>query len=202
MNDIHTTKELLISCVVGLIREHGFENVTSDLVLNESKVSKGSLYYHFEDFADLMEQAQVEIFRQLVELTLNRVNTAMRSSTTKSEFLEKIRLLTHGNIESELKASRLARIEAIAMGLSNPRMSKRLGKVQWSLNEGLMHCLEETKAKGWINPDLDPLSIAIFVQAYQIGSVIDLLVPNPMNYQAWIELIDLILNEVILSEEV
>ena len=202
MTEVHTTKELLINCVVELIRKVGSENVTSDLVLNESKVSKGSMYYHFEDFPDLMEQAQIEIFRQLVEVTLNGVNEALRSSITKSDFLAKIRGLTHGNMDSDLRASRLSRVEAIAIGMSSPRMSARLGEVQWKLNEGLMHCLEETKARGWLNPELDPLSIAIFVQAYQIGSVIDLLVPNPMNYQAWIELIDLILNEVILSEEV
>ena len=56
MASSHPTKEALIDAVLELLQSEHLVEVTSEEVLEKSGISKGSLYYHFEDFSDLLEQ--------------------------------------------------------------------------------------------------------------------------------------------------
>lgn len=199
MQSMHPTKDHLIQTTVALIKIRPMAEITIELVLSETGISKGSLYHHFADFPDLIEQAEVAIFIDLADLSLNALQDILNSSQTREEFLTSIRTLTHRNMATEQTASRLARIQGIANASGHERMAKAMGEVQLRKTEGVADLFREVRARGWSNNDLDPYAVALFVQSYNIGAVIDTLTPNQMDFAGWLTLIDLILNEVILQ---
>ena len=63
----HPTKRHLIETATALIEEHGAQGFTVEQLLEMSHISKGSLYHHFHDFSDVIEQAQVARFSRYVD---------------------------------------------------------------------------------------------------------------------------------------
>ena len=53
----HPTKSSLIHCAADLLDKYRFDEITVEMVLDRSGVSKGSLYHHFEDLDELMDIA-------------------------------------------------------------------------------------------------------------------------------------------------
>ena len=200
MNSSHPTKVLLIQTTVAIIKSRPMAEVTIDLVLSESGISKGSLYHHFADFADLIEQAEVAIFVDQADISLNDLQEILQKSHSRDEFLVRIRTLTHRNMGAEQTESRLTRIQGIAISSGHERMAKAMGEVQLRKTEGVADLFRAARERGWSNNDLDPYAVALFVQSYNIGAVIDTFTPNQMDFAGWLLLIDLILSEVILQQ--
>ncbi|MEI8067228.1 MAG: TetR/AcrR family transcriptional regulator, partial [Actinomycetes bacterium] len=92
---LKATKKHLLEVAAFLLQKHGQENITSDLVLLESHVSKGSLYHHYEDFQDLVEDAQLYLYTQHVINTLEGLITFVRRNENpddvRNEFQKLIR---------------------------------------------------------------------------------------------------------------
>ena len=59
MDSLHPTKRALVQTVLDQLKTKKPSDLTSELILETSGISKGSLYHHFEDFDDLIETAQV-----------------------------------------------------------------------------------------------------------------------------------------------
>ena len=53
----HPTKSKLVETATRLLKTHKPSEISVDLVLSESKISKGSLYHHFADLDELIETA-------------------------------------------------------------------------------------------------------------------------------------------------
>ncbi len=196
----HPTRDLLIEKVIFLMASRPLEEITSELVIEESGISKGSMYHHFKDFPELLEFSYVEIFARLAAGQLNALNGVLLGSSTREEFLTGLRSITHGSSDPALVALRLARVTAIANALSSPRMGAMIGVVQESLTHELSKYFEEVQKRGWGNPDLDPMTVSVFVQAYIVGSVVDLLTPSRMDFEAWVYLIDQVLGVVLVGQ--
>lgn len=54
------TKKRIYQCGIGLMQQHGFENITVEQIAKKSKVSIGTFYHYFQSKFDLL----VEIYRQ------------------------------------------------------------------------------------------------------------------------------------------
>ena len=199
MNASHPTKELLISTAFELSLTRPMAEITSDLVLETSGISKGSLYHHFEDFADLMEHVQVRALSIFTDSQIQGLQELMATSQTKADFLQGLRPISHGNRSPDVGAARLARIESISKALSSTRMREIKGPIQQRITNAIAEIFREANRRGWANSDLDPMAVSVFLQSLNIGSVVDILAPTQVEPEAWFTLIDLILSEVILD---
>ena len=56
-NSVHPTKQLLIKTALELMETKLPTEIAVDEILTNSGISKGSLYHHFEDLAELLETA-------------------------------------------------------------------------------------------------------------------------------------------------
>ncbi len=196
----HPTRELLIEAVIDLMKNVRLEEITSELVIEVSGISKGSLYHHFNDFPELLEFAYVEVFARLATIQLTAFENMLESFKTREDFLKGNRKISHGNKAPEIASLRLARVTAIAMAMNSPRMAKMLGKVQDEVTDWITRLFLQVQEKGWCRKDFDPRTFAVFIQAYQVGSVINLLTPQRMDPEAWIDLIDEIWESVIFQQ--
>ena len=88
----HPTRRILIDSTSALLDKFPVTEITSDQVLYESGVSKGSMYHFFSDFNQLLEETQVERFRYWadslisnIEITFSKVDSlpALKDALSK-----------------------------------------------------------------------------------------------------------------------
>jgi len=170
---IHPTKEKLIATMVTLMDEHALSNIQVDDVLRDSNISKGSLYHHFENFDELVESALITRFAASVDISIQLVASAVNDTKSAKEFVEKIIEVTTVTQGRERSRFRLERARVIGLSVNSPRLLERLEREQDRLTAAMADIVREAQEKGWVNKTFDAKTIAVFMQAYTIGRVID-----------------------------
>jgi AcrR family transcriptional regulator len=198
----HETKERLIQTTVQLIDELPFEQISSALVLERSGISKGSMYHFFEDFSDLLDAAYARRFAYLVKISADYIQTILDDSHSAKEFFEKLRLLTIRTQSRDRSSLRFERARMLARAERNERFRKTLGAIQQDLTDQMTHSIILGQEKGWITTKYEARTIAVFIQSYTLGRLIDEIVEKPMNDDDWNHMIDDIAEKVFADFEV
>ena len=189
----HPTRERLIDTMTSLLDEKAPEAIIVDEVLSVSGISKGSLYHHFEDFSDLLEMAYLRRFAAFVDASSASIAEVIATSTSRDEMLTRLREITRRTQSPELAGLRLERIRAIGLAGGNERFRLRLAVEQQRLTDALADLVRESQAKGWFRSDFPPHVIAVFVQAYTLGRVLDEIAEEPVDNEQWVAFIDHVL---------
>ena len=196
MERLHPTKRLLLETVIKLLDTKKPEEILSDEVLQISGISKGSMYYHYKDWYEIIEDAICERFGRYVDRSVELCENAMNKSKTRDDLVNFLKQVTRETQKSEQLAIRYARVQAIAMASQSDRMKKKLGAVQERLTESLEDLFREAKERGWAKEVMNPRAVAVLVQAYTFGHVIDDFTPEHMEIEAWYRLIDQVVEDV------
>lgn len=189
----HPTRERLIDTMTGLLDEKAPEAIIVDEVLAVSGISKGSLYHHFEDFSDLLEMAYLRRFAAFVDASSASIAEVIATSTSRDEMLTRLREITRRTQSPELASVRLERVRAIMLAGGNERFRVRLAVEQQRLTDALADLVRESQAKGWFSSDFPPHVVAVFVQAYTLGRVLDEIAENSVDNEQWVAFIDHVL---------
>ena len=197
---IHPTKEALINVVLDLLKTESLVEVHSEEVLHKSGISKGSMYHHFEDFQDLLEQAQVRRYGAFVDRSIVSI-AHLLVIKDKEEFKIGLRSVTQEIQSPNLKQQRLHRVKAIAAAEMSPRMQKYMAVEQERLNLALTDLFRELQHRGWSNQKLEPRTLAIFFQAITIGQIVNDYADTQLNVDNWYWLLNSIMEELVLKTE-
>ena len=196
MERLHPTKRLLLETVIKLLDTKKPEEILSDEVLQISGISKGSMYYHYKDWFEIIEDAICERFGRYVDKSVELCENAINKSKTRDDLVNFLKQVTRETQKPEQLAIRYARVQAIAMASQSDRMKKKLGAVQERLTESLEDLFREAKERGWANEGMNPRAVAVLVQAYTFGHVVDDFTPEHMEIEAWYRLIDQVVEDV------
>ena len=201
LSSMHPTKVSLIKSTIILLESKSPEEITSEDVLQHSKISKGSLYHHFADFSELLEVAEVYLFSRYVDQSVESINMILMNSKSATEALNTLKGLARSTQTPEFHRLRYQRAMAISKSIRNERMHKLLSVEQLRLTEALADLIREFQERNWANKILDPYVVAVFIQSYPIGQVIDLFTPVKVNEDHWFKLIDRVLEKVLFRVE-
>lgn len=193
----HPTREALISTVVNLLDTHEIETITSEQVLEISKISRGSMYHHFDDFSELIEEAQVRRYAGYVDQSIVMLSSMVFDSTDRGSLIAHVREASVITQSEQLMTNRFERMTALAKAVRTPRMQKILGAEQERLNESIADLYRVVLDKGWGNPNLDPRAVAVFIQSYTLGKVVDDVTTDHMQGSDWLNLINTVLESAI-----
>ena len=197
MRDIHPTKSHLVATTVSLIDEFGPQGFTVDQLLDNSKISKGSLYHHFEDFNDVIIAAQVERFAQYVEEDIAGVTQVLLAATSREDLLSRldtVSLIAH----SEERAKRRGdRMEILSSARHSEKMKLALGPVQARLTASFADLIREMQSRQWVTTEISPEAVAVFIQAYSLGLVVNDASSEHIDMAAWHQLISRMLRTLI-----
>ena len=193
----HPTKSKLIEAVVSMLDTMDVDDLQVDQVLERSGVSKGSMYHHFTDFAHLIEAAHVYRFSRMIDASIEALVAVMSSSRSRDEMVEGLKKVTRSTQRPELAALRFERARALALAENRHRMREAMAAEQGRLTDAITDICREGQEKGWVRKQLDPRALAVFIQAYTLGKIVDDLAPAPMEPDSWIHLIDDIVERVI-----
>lgn len=200
MKGEHPTRHALITAAVDLLRDHGPDQVTSDMVLAASGISRGSLYHHFRDFPDLMDHAQIHGFAQVVDRSIEMLNAALGAAQDKEDFFQRICAVTVNTQSADARPIRERRVWVMGQSVARPAFRKLLSAEQQRLTDAITALTAGAQAKGWYRSDLDPQVIAVFIQAYTVGKYVDDIVPDSMNQQHWDDFINTVIRKVMMAD--
>lgn len=195
----HPTRIRLRDAVVEMMDEKPPEDIHSEYVLQETGISRGSLYHHYEDFTDLLEDAMLYRFSAGVEASTGAIENIVSSSGNREEFLSMLEGVTRATQSRELADNRFDRARMLAMAQHNRRFRAKLAEVQDRLTDSLTDCFAQAQEKGWLNKDFQPRTGAIFIQAYTLGKLVDDVSTNQMDDTDWENLITLIADRTLSS---
>lgn len=194
---VHPTKQLLLETAIDFIDELGPQGFTVDNVLETSGISKGSLYHHFHDFEDLINQAQVIRFSRNVDTDIAHIIEAVRRSTSREDFLNKVKGLALLASTEERRHERASRAVIIGSSWGKPEFRAALAQEQRRLTDAFVDLVREITERGWVGQRFSPQVVATFVQAYTFGRVVDDLVENPVDPDDWGNLIQAVITTLL-----
>jgi AcrR family transcriptional regulator len=199
MDSLHPTKRALVQTVLDQLKTKKSFDLTSELILEKSGISKGSLYHHFEDFDDLIETAQVFRYAAYVDQSIHLLTKVFQMAKNKEEMVAELKKVTRFTQSPDLMPQRMDRATSISLANSNPRMMKKMNAQQDRLNEAIIDIFREARDRGWVNKEIDLHAGAIFIQAYTLGIIINDVSGAKLDIKAWDELIDMFLEKVIAT---
>lgn len=186
----HPTKESLILTVIEFLADYFPEQITSEMVIEKSSISRGSLYHHFEDFSDLIEQALVRKFASHVDDSIMPLTKLVRDSASGEEMLANLLHVTKAIHAPENSANRIFRARLISLAEANDRLTRRLAEEQGRLTRAITDIFVQCQNKGWMQKDFNPAVAAIFIQAYTLGLVVDDIAEEKIDPVAWNDFIN------------
>jgi len=187
---LHPTKSHLIETAVVLLEDKMPHEIAVDEILEKSGISKGSLYHHFEDLAELLEAAQVARYADWVDRSIALIVAIISKAKTKEELFEGVKKMTLLTQSAEFKNFRYERARTIGNSQGHQRFQNLLAAEQERLTSGLTDIIREVIEKGYFRKDLDPHVAAIFIQSYTLGKIVDDIVTEPVNSKDWDSFID------------
>ena len=189
MRDTHPTKVHLTEAAARLIDEHGSQGFTVEQLLESSNISKGSLYHHFDDFHDVIMHAQVMRFARYVEEDIEALTRVLLAATSREDMFDRIDFISRATHDAARYVRRADRIEILAGARHSEKMKNALAPTQARLTGAIADLVREMKAKDFVNQDLDPGSVAVFIQAYSLGLIVNDVSNEQVDLENWHALI-------------
>jgi AcrR family transcriptional regulator len=180
----HPTATLLLETAVELLDSVSIDELTIPLVLEQSGVSYGSLYHHYSDISNLVEQAVVHRFSRNLQASLEAIRT-LSDATDAADFRARTEALIQESIKPERRDNRLERIGILGAIPGRPRLVDLIANAQQTVTDQQAELIAEFQQRGWLRTDVDPEALSGFVQAMLIGRVVDDVTQRPVDPLLW-----------------
>ena len=196
----HPTKSSLIECAADLLDKYRFDEITVEMILDRSSISKGSLYHHFEDIYHLLEAAMIVRYARYVDTNIAALQSLLSTAKTGEEFylgLSQLSAITQGE---GMKRARQERALTIGRAITSPRMSVLLQGEQQRLTDALVQLIKDAQARKLCNAEIDSHALAVLMQAWTLGKIVDDLSESPVNNDAYLALVNRVIREVFVPK--
>ncbi|TRZ88269.1 MAG: TetR/AcrR family transcriptional regulator [Streptomycetaceae bacterium] len=185
----HPTKITLINTVVDLLENQRADELTSEQVLEISNISKGSLYHHFIDFSALIDAARIVRYARWADRSIQILTTVMNEASNRAQFFEGLARVFELTQSPASRSSRFERARIVGMAEGNPRLMHDLGEEQQRLTDSITELVIKAQNAGYLRSDLDSASIALLIQGYAFGKIIDDIATLHIDPKKWNALI-------------
>ncbi len=180
----------LIDAALRIILQHGIDAVRIDDILTEVGVTKGSLYWHFEDRNALIRAALAEHIQRLNEVTIAGVSDAITGFDDKDSYLSRVAPYIADPFNADQVQERWNRLALFVETRNHPDLVEMMRDVQARNLDVFVELMTEAQKSGVLRPELDPRAVAVALNAMYLGSnVIDVLGEYAPTPEAWWNLI-------------
>ena len=199
-HELNKTKRQLIQATSELMDLVAIEEISAAMVLERAGASKSSMYHFFEDFGDLLEATFLVRFAESVQASDQAIKEIIEKSTNKVDFFKALEKVTLGTQSRANSAIRFQRARMLARSERSERFRKSLGDIQQQLTDSLTQAIKRAQDKGFVTLDFQARTLAVFIQAYTLGKIVDDITTEPMDDQDWDRFITRIASKVFAAE--
>lgn len=192
----HPTHSKLVETVIELLQSELPEELSSEAVLQHAGISRGSLYHHFQDFADLLETALTRMFSKVVDENIALMTGLIERASNRQEILQGIVQFNQVTQSPGNRDLRFNRVRLIGLTYRNPRFTARLSAEQDRLTRSYADLFRLAQQNRWMSEDFDAHAAAVFIQAYTLGRVVDDVATERVDPEQWNDLILKIIGRV------
>lgn len=180
-----STVSTVIEATIRAIEVGGEASVRIDDILNETGISKGSLYHHFGGREGLIAAARVTQFSRFVEEDARQVRESLLQTKNLQEFIMVTSTLVQIGSSAERERARLNRLSVISSSYGRPELREALAVQQHTHTETIAEAVRYGQSKGWIRSDVDARALSVFVQGYNLARVLLDLDTEPVSMADW-----------------
>lgn len=164
------SRQELLDVALGIIAEHGVDALRIEDVCEAVGVTKGSLYWHFQDRQGLIRAAMFEQLRRLSEAQLNSLDHAIDAAKSRDDYL----LMVAGSLVDPFDARqaevRWQRWEMLATARRDPELRQMMAEIQQRHQRYLTGIMVKAKERGILRGDADPTAVAAAITSIGLGS--------------------------------
>lgn len=176
----------LIDATIEIILRDGIDALRIEDVCERVGVTKGSLYWHFNDRTGLIRESLLEHMRRLGEAQLSALSEAVGSDATRDEYLGRVAGALVDPFDAAEVESRWQRLELITTSRRDPELAAIMSDIQRRHQRYLTDLMETASARGLLRSDVDPKALAAMFVAVGMGSnLLSLLGEDGPAPEAW-----------------
>jgi len=180
----------LIDATLRVILKLGVDAVRIDDILAEVGVTKGSLYWHFEDRNALIKAALAEHIQRLNEATIAGVSDAITEFDDKDSYLRHVAKYIADPFNPDQVRERWNRLALFVETRNHQELVLMIRDVQARNLDVFVELMSEAQKSGVLRRELDPRAVAVALNAMYLGSnIIDVLGEHAPTPEAWWNLI-------------
>ena len=200
LRDLHPTAIELVKTVELLLNLKRADEITTEEVLKQSGISKGSLYHHFADLPDLIETTLIYRYSKWIDLSIQRMSALLNTAKNPKALKEALFQITFATQKDSLKDMRIERARIFAQAQNNARLSEKLATETERMTTSLEDLVREVIGRKLFKPNLNARAIAVFIQAYTMGVLVNDFTNNKVSFEDWTSLINQIIGEVFIND--
>ena len=197
---IHPTRAALIESVVRFLETKNPENLTVDEVLKDSGISTGSLYQHFVDFPDLINQAMVARYADEVAKNIETLSLYVGAARDAKTLFDGIRTMTTATVGPDYDRQRYVRAQTMTRASTNEQFRAALLPHQERLTNALADIVRNLQSRNLFHSDLNPVAVSIFIQAYSLGLMINDVSGHPTDHASTVDIVVRVLERSFVSD--
>ena len=164
------SRQELLDVALHIIAERGIDALRIEDVCEEVGVTKGSLYWHFQDRQGLVHAAMVEQLRRLSEAQLESLDEAIDTAASRDEYLLKVAGSLVDPFDARQAEARWQRWEMLATARRDPELNSMMAQIQRRHQQYLTGIITKAKERGILRNDTDPAAVAAAITAIGLGS--------------------------------
>ena len=187
----HPTRDLIIETTAGLMKKKGVGALHIDDVLEATGLTRGAVYHHFENVDDLIENALLATYSEGVAINIGFIRNILATAKSSEEFRSGVLQANVLYAENrKLRDVRKLRAHALAVATPDGSLARGLEAAQKRLTDEYVAVITAAQSKGWVRRDVEPRALAIFVQAYSFGAIIDDVAAEHLEVASWQRIIE------------
>lgn len=184
------TRAKILDAAVEIIDERGEAALRVVDVGQRAGVAVASIYTYFINRDDLVESARIEQYLGSVSDDLERLAAVMEQVDTPQRMMELLQEVSRAAADPQRADRRWRRAEVLGAARKRPRLAARVAQQQHETTEEMRRIVEVGQQRGLLDPTLDPLAVAVFVQAYTFGLVLAEVDPDSgLDQDGWLAVV-------------
>lgn len=166
------TMERIIDATIAAIEASGEPGLRVNDIARDSDVSVATLYHYFGDREGLVVAARQKQYAGSTGIYYEDLSRAMREATTCAEISAVLCVFFDNATSESSRTMRFLRAEIVGSSRTRPQLATALREVQEDLVEKLAEVFADAQNRGLMRNTTSARSIAEFVLAVHLGSVL------------------------------
>jgi TetR/AcrR family acrAB operon transcriptional repressor len=191
------TRSLILDAALHIITTRGIDAVRLEEITATVGITKGSLYWHFENREDLIRQCLAEHLRRLNEEIVEGVNEALDVAESSLDYLMLIAPYVVDPFDAQQTELRWQKLEYMVATRRDPELANMMHDVQVRSLRAFVEITRRASERGLLRAGIDPVALAVAMMALGLGAtvLIDVLGEDGPTPEAWNGLVTYLISQ-------